>query len=91
MSVKLIAPNGCQIAGTLDLVPGLALVLDVTRMDDGSIEPDWAGETKMNWDGQRTVQRPDEHNIMRDVYVDDEGNEWLESDLVEYVAPKPEG
>lgn len=38
---------GAQVRGTADLVPGTALV---ERLEDGSY--DWAGETKMWWDGQ---------------------------------------
>lgn len=40
----------------LDLIPGTALILGVKK--DGSIE--WAGETEVDWDGQRPASNPRE-------------------------------
>ena len=38
----------------LDLIPGTVLILGVRK--DGSIE--WAGETEVDWDGQRPASNP---------------------------------
>ena len=40
----------------LDLIPGTVLILGVRK--DGSIE--WAGETEVDWDGQRPASHPAE-------------------------------
>ena len=40
----------------LDLIPGTVLILGVRK--DGSIE--WAGETEVDWDGQRPASNPAE-------------------------------
>ena len=40
----------------IDLIPGYARILGVKK--DGSIE--WAGETEVDWDGQRPASNPRE-------------------------------
>lgn len=44
----------------IDLIPGYALIVGVKV--DGSIE--WAGETEVDWDGQRPASNPREFVCM---------------------------
>lgn len=72
----LTAPNGTRLRGTLDLIPGVAQVdPDNPRNADGTVNYD--GGTEVTWDGQFAVIRE-----LQRVWVDDEYNEWLESELV---------
>jgi hypothetical protein len=55
---SLVCPK-CGVAdriAEIDLIPGYARILGATR--DGSIE--WAGETEVDWDGQRPASNPRE-------------------------------
>lgn len=76
--MKLVSPTGADIVGTAELVPGVALLnnSDITRNSDGTYEFEWAGETKLDWDGQTTVTR----RVHR-VFVDDNGEEFTENEL----------
>jgi hypothetical protein len=68
------APTGARITGTLETVLGVARV----EGWDEHGEPIYSGDTEIWWDEQRTVIRDDEF-----VYVDANGDEWLQSQLVE--------
>jgi hypothetical protein len=49
-----------EITGTLDRTPGRALIQSFDVAADGhTIEIEWAGETEMFWDDQRTDEHPD--------------------------------
>lgn len=76
--MKAIAPNGLEIIGTADLIPGTSLILHdgFTQREDGSLEVEWHGETKVHWGGQCTKQ-----NNGKNIYVDEHGNEWAEDQL----------
>ncbi|MDB6095553.1 MAG: hypothetical protein JWM32_3115 [Verrucomicrobia bacterium] len=73
---QLYAPNGKQIIATKDWIPGNALIQGATRAADGSLEIEWAGETKVCWDGQYTEQVNG-----RMTYLDEDANEWREDQL----------
>jgi hypothetical protein len=75
--VKLMAPNGCKIVGTKDLVQGIALVLEVIRDEDGGVDVEYVGETEMDWDSQVTVERDGKR-----VFIDENDEEWTEDQLV---------
>jgi hypothetical protein len=47
-----------HIKAVIDTVPGLALLSDVTLLESGILELDYAGETKIDWNGQRSVHGP---------------------------------
>lgn len=70
---KPFTKDGRELLGTLELVEGCSYVEGVE--DDGTIE--YSGETKMFWDGQKTVERDGER-----VWLDEEGEEFLESEIV---------
>lgn len=70
------ADHSIEILGTLDLVPCRAEVAGATRLPDGTLDLEWAGGSEVFWDDQRTVQRQGQ-----DVYLDENGNEYLESEI----------
>jgi hypothetical protein len=77
--MKAFSPTGHQIIGTLDVVTCRAeIVADSFHKDDaGNIDFEWEGETTVFWDDQKTVQRNGDP-----VYLDEEGGEWVEDQLV---------
>ena len=87
MNQRLKTPNGTFITGTLETVPGEALI----AYFEENGEPVYAGETKINWDDQKTVWREGSR-----VYLDEDGEEftidqlsWVqgtEDDVEEEVA-----
>jgi hypothetical protein len=83
---QLQTPHGDLIVGILECVPGNALV---SGFED-DLTPDYEGETKMFWEGQISIidNRVDGSFIAnytndpkKRIYLDDEGNEWVLSDL----------
>jgi hypothetical protein len=74
-----IAPNGKRIIGRLEELSARAEITENSfyRDDDGNLDWDWTGHTEVFWDGQRPIK--DEHG--RDIFLDDEGNEWAEDQL----------
>lgn len=77
----LVSPNGTAIRGTLERLAGVALGT-VSRADDGTVAIEYTGGTEIYWDEQRTVTREGPSG-MEQVFIDENGCEWLESDLVE--------
>jgi hypothetical protein len=81
------SPTGALIVGTLETLQGIALSEGLYDRDEPATdtacsvrkgEPEWAGETEVNWDSQVSVKRAGSL-----VYVDDDGDEWAFGDLVE--------
>lgn len=75
------APNGQLIQGTLEQIPGVALISGIG--DEG--EPEYDGETKVWWDDQKTLTRDG-----KTIFVDDEGFEWTFDQLTK-VEEEDEG
>lgn len=75
MTLRAFSPDGHRIIGTSDLIPGTALGT-VTKDADGNIVIEWEGETKIHWDAQYT-----ERSNMETVYVNEIGENWVESAL----------
>lgn len=75
---KLYGPTGVAIRGTLDQVPGCALLdlATVRRNDRGELEFEYEGETTIFWNDQ-TTQRQDGERL----FVDEADNVWRESQL----------
>lgn len=61
-----------EIVGTLETLSGVALIGEVSSLADF----EYAGETKVWWDDQRTVVRDGQR-----IFVDDDGEEYLESQV----------
>ena len=53
--MQAFSPTGVPIIGTADTIPGNALALDFTRDETGAIVVEFGGETKICWNGQRTL------------------------------------
>lgn len=83
----LQAPDGSKIIGTLERIPGVANIQhDSFKLDaDGKIDFQWQGGTDVDWDGQVTIFRRnpewDKGRAPERVFVDEDGGEWLESEL----------
>lgn len=78
------SPTGSRITGTLERIPGVARIdEDSFRANGkGQIDFDWSGETKIDWDGQKTVLRKMANGTAQPVFVDEDGAEWLASQLI---------
>jgi hypothetical protein len=93
---KLIAPNGETIIGTLESIPGVALLGEIRGIGaDGVVDCTFADQTDVDWNAQETVKRrlPGERMTGR-VWVDYSGAQWCESQLTFVPAdeetPEPE-
>lgn len=64
--------TGIRITGTLEQVPGCALVLGFNPVDGGEPEPEWEGTTEMWWDDSETQK--DEAG--RKLYVGEDGEQY---------------
>jgi len=69
-----VAPNGKAIEGTYEKVPGTSMAGTVTITPDGAIEPEYEGETRMDWDSQSAVRRRGQR-----LWVDEDGHLWGEN------------
>ena len=50
MGKILVAPDGAAITGSLETIPGVALIQQIRRLPDGRIDIDYGGETAADWD-----------------------------------------
>lgn len=85
-TVRLVAPNGSPIIGTADTIPGTALADTYDVEPDGSLTPNYVGETDVYWDGQTTNTDANGETL----YVAEDGNEWPESQLRRVPADEDE-
>jgi hypothetical protein len=76
--MNLISSKGTLIVATLERLSGCALIVpgSVRPEPSGGFSFDYEGTTDIYWDEQRTVVENDER-----VFVDEEGTEYLESQL----------
>jgi hypothetical protein len=67
------APNGLRILGTKEIISGRAEISDGSykRDADGNLTYDYAGETEIFWDEQKTVEQDG-----KEVFLDEDGGEW---------------
>ena len=75
----LYAPNGQEIMGTLEVIHGRAGIMPgtVIKKDDGTFDFDYDGDTEVFWDEQLTKTEEGQR-----IFLDEEGNEWYEKDLI---------
>jgi hypothetical protein len=73
---EMKAPHGVAIKGTSELLTGTAGVVWNTA-EAKSYTHDGSSGTDVDWDGAETVQFGDQT-----VFVDEDGEEWLESHLI---------
>lgn len=74
---ELRTPTGVLILGTYDMVPGCALIQDPRKDENGNLEFDYAGETRLYWDAQETQTDGRGSRL----FVDENGDTWPESAL----------
>ena len=79
---EMMSPDGCRIKGTLDIIPAVAVGTPMLR-SDGKIDVEYCDQTDVDYNGQRNVERFNfKTGSMERVFLDDDGHEWLESELV---------
>lgn len=71
--------TGKPVVGTYEMVPARADIMDGSFKlgEDGELEFDYAGESKMFWDGQET-QCNDKGRM---IFLDEDGNELTVDDI----------
>lgn len=55
---RLVTLEGVAIQGTLESLSGVAGTTSAVRTEDGSLDVDYEGGTKVCWDEQRTLKTP---------------------------------
>lgn len=69
--------TGAEIAGTLEKIPGTALIASFSRDKDGALKYEHAGETDVFWDGQETLTNAE--GLTK--FIDVDGDECVETDI----------
>ena len=75
--VLVSAPNGLPITGSFEICPCRSIIAQFWRVDGGTRDFDYSGDSEMFYEEQRIVERDNQR-----VFLDEEGNEWLESQLI---------
>ena len=78
--MKLVAPNGRDITGTVENIPYCEAGLvnrGIFKNKDGTYDFDYSGDTEVNWDGQYTVKNRRGSRL----FYDEDGNVWSEKQL----------
>lgn len=80
--MKLVRKDNHNVAivATLERLIGTCDFSDYTRHADGTLELHYDGYTEVDWDSQETAT---DHG--QRVFIDEHGNELLESEIVELV------
>ncbi|GBO88730.1 hypothetical protein [Marinobacter salsuginis] len=74
---EFVSPQGNEIIGTLETVPGVALIdMDSASLEGDTLQFDYDGQTDIQWNEQKTVRRSGHR-----VFVDDRDNEFTEDQL----------
>jgi hypothetical protein len=68
---RLVTLEGVAIQGTLETVSGIAGIISAVRKEDGSLDFDYEGGTKLCWDEQRILKTP----AGEDLFVTEDGDE----------------
>ena len=77
--MRAVSPDGSEIVGTLEIVPGTANILphSFTKDAKGELEFEYSGQTDIEWDSQ-TTQNDEKGERL---FVDENGGTWPESQL----------
>lgn len=73
---ELQTVDGREVIGTSEVLTGCARIHGATRNPDGSLDLDWAGDTEIDWNAQKTRHRYGER-----LFVTDDGDEVPESQV----------
>lgn len=68
---RLLSPKGVEIVGVLEEIRAVALVSGFNQRSDGGWDPDYDGESEVDWDSQRPKM---ENGAM--MVVDEGGLVW---------------
>lgn len=68
---RLVTLEGVAIQGTLETVFGIAGIISAVRKEDGSLDFDYEGGTKLCWDEQRILKTP----AGEELFVTEDGDE----------------
>jgi hypothetical protein len=71
------SPNGYRTKGTYDWIPGCALATSFSVSEGGQIDPDFAGETEVFWDGQE-IEKSEKGEAL---YICEYGDTWADREL----------
>lgn len=83
--IKLVAPTGAQITGTLDYNLCIDAMVGEVSMQDEVMRVGWLGGSIVSWDDQMTVRVGDQL-----IFVDEDGDRWRACDLMPEGSPMPE-
>lgn len=72
------APNGKKIVGTLETMSGVAC-FDEAKIQGDEIVFEYNGDTRVDWNEQKTVRDKAGHRI----FVDEAGFRWSEDEIIE--------
>lgn len=71
--MRFKSPSGSPIVGTYERLTARANATEYSATG----EPDYAGDTEVFWDEQKTVMRDGSM-----IYLDEDGMEWIFTDLI---------
>ena len=77
MTGQFRTPTGKELTGTWELINCVARTMGVTRRPDGTFEPEYEGETDVDWDSQEPIC-----DKGRRLWVDEDGRNWNEANLI---------
>ncbi len=80
---KLKTKTGKDVVGTLEILQGCAMIESAERLENGSLELVYDGNTDIWWDTQKTQREDEDSAVPGDrMFVDDEGALYPESEIV---------
>ncbi len=82
MQKVLRAPNGKRLIGTLETIPGIAMLAGEIGPSDLEDIP-YEGTTDLDWNSQKPVYKEDANGEMHRVFVDEASDLWRQDQLVE--------
>lgn len=76
--MKLQSPTGLDICGTLEVVPGVAMIInsEIKPAIEGEFDIEYEGSSEMYWDDSQTKELDGER-----IFVDSAGGHWPENEL----------
>ena len=84
---RLISPTGVPIVAQLDRIESVkVLITEIFRDEKGELDIDWQGESRVDWD----TQTPHGNEAGKRIYIDANGTQWTEDELVPDPDWKPE-
>jgi hypothetical protein len=73
---QLFSPKGLRIVGTAEVIQAVAIVDSFEKRDNGTLYLNYAGETDVNWNSQKTKTNQRGSKMV----VDEGGFKWSEKE-----------